>query len=142
MEVEIKLQANSRRTLKPSKREKNNMASKPFEEKQIVKEIDKEKELKHEKQEKTEKSEKLEKEHKDQKDQKDNPDTKQHKDAKDQKDTPDTKHKQEKEHKPENKEALLEKVHKDSEVPSAPFAAAVTVGGAHKLTDKSMIADK
>jgi hypothetical protein len=156
MEVEIKLPANSRRTLKPSKREKNNMASKPFEEKQVVKEVAKEKELlKHEKQEKPEKGEKPEKEHKDQKDQKDNPDTKQHKDAKDQKDTPDSKHKQEKEkhekeqkhekeHKPENKEALLEKVHKDSEVPSGqtPFAAAVTVGGAHKLTDKSMIADK
>ncbi len=134
------------------------MASKAFEEKQIekqiVKEVDKEKELlKHEKQEKNEKSEKLEKEHKDQKD---NPDTKQHKDAKDQKDGPDTKHKhekekQEKEHKPEkehkieNKEALLEKVHKDFETQytqQAPFSEAAAVAGVQKFADKSVIADK
>ncbi len=133
------------------------MASKAFEEKQIekqiVKEVDKEKELlKHEKQEKTEKNEKLEKEHKDQKD---NPDTKQHKDAKDQKDGPDTKHKhekekQEKEHKPEkehkveNKEALLEKVHKDFETQytQGPLPEAATVAGIQKFTDKSVIADK
>jgi hypothetical protein len=132
------------------------MASKAFEEKniekQIVKEVDKEKELlKHEKPEKTEKSEKLEKEHKDQKD---NPDTKQQKDGKDQKDAPDTKHKhekekQEKEHKPEkehkleNKEALIEKVHKDYETQyvqaSQPEAAAA---GIQKFTDKAVIADK
>ncbi len=131
------------------------MASKAFEEKsiekQIVKEVDKEKELlKHEKPEKTEKSEKLEKEHKDQKD---NPDTKQQKDGKDQKDTPDTKHKhekekQEKEHKPEkehkleNKEALYEKVHIETQSVQSPAPDAATFAGIQKFTDKAVIADK
>jgi hypothetical protein len=130
------------------------MPSKQFEEKQIVKEVDKEKELqKHEKNEKLEKPEKNEKAEKEHKDQKDGPDTKQNKDGKDQKDGPDTKHKQEKEkhekeqkhEKIENKEFLLEKVHKDQEaqISQAPFALSLQAGaGAPKVPEKALIAEK
>jgi hypothetical protein len=140
----------------PAETKGADMASKPFEEKQIAreKEIEKDKELlkneKGEKQEKIEKNEKTEKEHKehkDQKDQKDNPEVKQHKDSKD---TPDTKHKHEKEkhekesknekeHKLEGKEHLLEKVHQ--EVPFSQEAVAASAAGAvaHKLPEKFVV---
>jgi hypothetical protein len=118
------------------------MASKPFEEKQTIKDVQPDKLPKLEKTEKHEKQEKNEKAEKESKDQKDNPDAK----HKQEKDAPDTKHKQEKEkhekeHKLETKEELLEKVHKDQETPMAQFSpaaggAAAQAAGAQKSTEK------
>lgn len=127
------------------------MASRQFEEKQIVeKDLPKEslkdkeslKSEKYEKQEKQEKQEKVEKEHKEQKDVHD---IKQYPKEKPEKEHKDKEKEKEKEHKLEAKENLLEKVPKTEghEVyPQAQLAATSAGVGAQKFPEKYSAFDK